>query len=204
MDDDLTLEKLDQLRVNENPWNDPFTRRELIALREREFLQQQHDLHERVNRTYLERPFASDRLKCAQDASELLVWEGPYKDIGIQQVELAQIINIPERGTLSFDKTSEADMVAGFRKLEAIQRQPAAVRLDYCRQQDAALQLTGRATYEHVYGCFYGNDSSSSITLVQVPNGYEITAGRHRTYVARELGWNSVPARVKVPDTSGS
>src|SRR5438046_122630 len=112
MGDDLTPEKLGQLRANENPWNDPFTRRELIASREREFVQQ--DLKEKVDGTWLKRRSPSDRLGQTHDAGESQAWMGPYKDIGIQQVELAQIKDIPERGTLAFEKTSEPEMIEGF------------------------------------------------------------------------------------------
>jgi hypothetical protein len=198
--DDLTLKELARLRAAEDPRDDPLVRRERSASYERTLAQQQRELKEKVNGRGAPRDLLDDRLAGARDTAEQQLWTGPYKDTGIQRVELAQITNIPERGQLEFSRTGEAEMIAGFHKLEAIEQQPPAERLRFCQQQDAALQLAGRDSYQHVYGCFYGHDSSSCIKLVRTPDGYQIDAGRHRAYVARELGWANVPARVWVPD----
>jgi hypothetical protein len=200
MCDDLTHADINRLPEQEDPWNDPATRRDLLSLRDQAFWRQQRELQEKVNGRWPEPRSAGDRLAQANDVGEPQIWTGPYKDIGIQHVDLRQIKNIPERGTLSFDRTSEPEMIAGFHKLAQIEQRPEPERLQFCRDQDAAQQLAGRESYQHVYGCFYGSDSSGCIKLAQVPGGYQIDSGHHRAYVARELGWARVPARVYVPD----
>jgi hypothetical protein len=200
MSDDLTPEDINRLREQEDPWNDPAARRDLLWLRDQQFWRQQRELHEKVNGNWPEPRSADDRLAQANDVGEPQIWTGPYKDIGIQQVELAQIKDIPEHGTLSFERTTKPEMINGFHKLALIEQQPEPERLQFCRQQDAEQQLADPESYEHVYGCFYGNDSGGCIKLAQIPGGYQIDSGRHRLYVARELGRTSVPARVYVPD----
>jgi hypothetical protein len=200
MSDDLTHADINRLREQEDPWNDPATRRDLLSMRDQAFWRQQRELHEKVNGSWPEPRSADDRLAQANDVDEPQTWMGPYKDIGIQQVELAQIKDIPERDTLAFERTTKPEMIQGFHKLALIEQQPEAERLQFCQQRDAAQQLADRESYQHVYDCFYGNDSSGCIKLAQVPGGYQIDSGRHRVYVARELGRASVPARVYVPD----
>ena len=200
MNGELTPEDLNRLREREHPWNDSATRSDLLSQREHAFMQQRQELYEKVNGIWAEPQSAADRLAQASDVGESQIWMGRYKDIGIQEVALTEIKDIPDRGTLEFKRTSEPEMIEGFRKLEVIAGQPEAERLRFCQQQDATQQLIGDESYQHVYGCFYGNDSGSCIKLAQVPGGYQIDAGQHRVYVARELGRTSVPARVYVPD----
>lgn len=65
--------------------------------------------------------------------------------------------------------------------------------LDTLTARDVAEGRVGARSYADTYSGFFG---TSSIALDQTPNGYQVTNGYHRIWVARELGLETVPARV--------
>jgi hypothetical protein len=195
MCDDLAVERLERPRVRDAFELDPRIRQEERWRAERHLAHMQDHLEQEVNGRLDTTRSAERRLGKATDSRD--IGEGRWEVAGIQQVELGRVKGVQSPTELRFEKTSYDEMARGFAKLREMEARPAASRLDWSRQRDSTLGLQGRDSYDHVYHCFYGDDNGSSITLLDTRDGYEIESGHHRLTVARSLGWEIVPARVR-------
>lgn len=130
------------------------------------------------------------------------IGESDWVERGIQNVPVADLpwpegVNGPE----DFDHhISYDDAVDATEQLESIKPQ-IAQGLDSgdFAAQDAANGLDYEHGKQRVYDLFYG---SQSIRLNKDGDAYSIVHGRHRVYVAKELGLDSIPADVVEKATS--
>lgn len=120
-----------------------------------------------------------------------------FVDRGIQDVLLDRV-NLRDSHVQSeedFKKVSKAEMLEGFEKLQSVVR-PAVEKganADYFSQMDEERGLDYPNGYRKIYDAFYGNDA---IRLDKVGDTYTVTNGYHRLAVAKELGLETIPARV--------
>jgi ribosomal protein S18 acetylase RimI-like enzyme len=63
----------------------------------------------------------------------------------------------------------------------------------YWEARDAQEQLPGEATYCSVYDLFYGDEA---IRVTKTDNGYDITQGRERVWLAKRLGVKTLPVHL--------
>ena len=96
---------------------------------------------------------------------------------------------------LAFEKVSREDVAGGIERLESVVR-PAVDQGadgDYFDWLDSTSSLDREHGYRRIYDAFYGDDA---IRLGRVGPLYEVINGRHRLFVARQLGLSSIVARV--------
>jgi hypothetical protein len=116
-----------------------------------------------------------------------------FQTIRVDAVDIRDLDHV--RSSDDFRKVSKEEMIEGFKKLDSIVA-PAVRRgadNDYFRRLDQAEGLSYQNGYQRIYEAFYGD---SSIRLERDGEVYGVVNGAHRLYVARELGRESVPARV--------
>jgi hypothetical protein len=102
-------------------------------------------------------------------------------------------------GPGSFRKTDYATMRDGVQRLDEVilPAVKGGAGHDYFAAMDAQRGLSHERGYLRVYEAFFGDDS---LRLDANPGGgYTVTNGYHRIYVARELGLQTLPARVSRP-----
>ena len=123
--------------------------------------------------------------------------EGEWVDRGIQDVPLDKI-NLSDsyvQEADDFRKVSHEDMVGGFHALEGEVR--PGVDQGAEGESFSSIDEKRGQDYEHgsrrVYDAFYGDDA---ICLNKIDDTYHVVNGYHRLAVARELGLETVPARV--------
>jgi hypothetical protein len=115
----------------------------------------------------------------------------------ITSVSLADVMDDREVAP-SFQKVSREQVAWG---LEALHRvvAPAVARgkgAEYLAQRDEAEGLSGERSYSGVHRWYYSPDHV--IKLSRGPDGrLEIENGYHRIHVARELGFDELPGRVR-------
>ena len=116
----------------------------------------------------------------------------------IQEISLDSI-DWEEMGALASDdyrKVSRDEMREGLRKLVEVVRpkvQQGATAEDFSRM-DEELGLDYAHGYRRVYDAFYG--PNECIVVERVGDTYQVINGRHRLLLAREMGIESLPARV--------
>lgn len=122
---------------------------------------------------------------------------GDWVDSGIQNVSLDAIdvqdsyVETPD----DFKKVSHEEMTRGMEVLESEVR-PAVEQgfdADHFREVDQARGVDYAHGTQRVYEAFYGDEP---IRLNRIGDRYEVVNGYHRLYVAREMGLDTVPARV--------
>jgi len=123
--------------------------------------------------------------------------QGEWVDTGIHEVPVGAIdvADTYVHGESDFQKVSHEDMVHGFERLENEVR-PAVERgvdEEYFRTLDMQRRLDYQDGSQRVYEAFYGDDA---VRLNKIGDRYEMVNGYHRLYVAKELGIDTVPARV--------
>ena len=100
-------------------------------------------------------------------------------------------------GSQDFQKVSEPDMKAGLLRLQEMQSLidsgGAAANGDYWSKVDADKGLTYEHGYRRIYDTFYGNDA---IRVTKDGDRYDIVNGRHRIWLAKQMGIDTLPMRV--------
>ena len=116
-----------------------------------------------------------------------------YRWVSIDQIDLKEI---PK--DIKFEKTSSDEMKTGFSILQnkilpALKKDPSRDS-EYFRKQDIKSALDYLNGCQRIYEAFFGH---SHIRLERYGNDplYSITNGRHRIAIARELGWDALPAK---------
>lgn len=120
-----------------------------------------------------------------------------WVDRGMRDVPVA---DLPEPQDIQddndFHKVSEDEMRAG---LERLQEMQAAIESgdgassDYWATFDEQRDLDYEHGYRRIYDALYGQDA---IRLVRDGDQYDIINGRHRVWLARRMGIETLPARV--------
>lgn len=127
---------------------------------------------------------------------------GDWVDRGIQDVPVA---NLPEPEGVDdagdFQKVSPEEMNAGLMRLQEMKpmiNSGKGATTDYWREFDRQRGLAYPDGYQKVYESFYGQDA---IRLDKDGDQYDIINGRHRIFVAKQMGIASLPVQVseKVP-----
>lgn len=118
-------------------------------------------------------------------------------DNGIQEVDVRDL-PYPEgiSGADDFQKVSPDEMADGLRKLDLMKpyiESGEGASADYWADVDQRYGVAYPDGYQKVYESFYGDEP---IRLTKVGDNYDIENGRHRIWIAKELGWQKIPARV--------
>jgi hypothetical protein len=128
---------------------------------------------------------------------------GDWVDRGIQDVAVADLPE-PEgvEDASDFEKVSPEEMQAGLARLQEMKPvidSGEGANTDYWREFDRKQGLAYPDGYQKVYDSFYGHDA---IRLNKDGDQYDIINGRHRIFIAKQMGIGTVPARVveRVPD----
>jgi uncharacterized protein YukE len=122
---------------------------------------------------------------------------GQWVDRGIQNVCLA---DLPQPEGINraddFKKVSLAVMQAGIQRLQEmlpIIESGVGQSKDYWAHIDQEHKLTYEYGYQRIYEVFYGENA---IRLEHDGNSYHIINGRHRLWLAKQMGIKSLPAKV--------
>lgn len=120
-----------------------------------------------------------------------------WVDTGIRDVPVA---DLPEPDDIhndsDFQKISEDDMRAGLERLQEMRPAIESGRgasSDYWARFDEQRGLDYGHGYRRVYDAFYGHDA---IRLNKDSDQYDIVNGRHRVWLAKSMGIETLPARV--------
>lgn len=116
-----------------------------------------------------------------------------FKRIPVDSLDARDLEHV--QGPADFHKATHDEMVDGFAKLDKVV-DPAldrGVDRDYFRELDQAQGLDYQHGYQRVYEAFYGD---SSVRVEKDGDVCRVINGAHRLSVARELGRETVPARV--------
>jgi len=148
-----------------------------------------HNIHE------LEKPgFEFDQ---PSNIKESDASKSQWVEVGIQNVPVDKIdlsdtyINGPE----DFKKVSHDEVVRGIRTLQSEIRPAVENGADkeHFRNLDHQRGLEYPNGSQRIYESFYGQDA---IRLDKIGDRYLVENGYHRLYVAKELGLDTIPARV--------
>lgn len=127
---------------------------------------------------------------------------GDWVDRGMQDVPVADLPE-PEgvEDANDFEKISPEEMKVGLTRLQEMKPvidSGEGANTDYWREFDRERGLAYPDGYQKVYESFYGQDA---IRLDKDGHQYDIINGRHRIFMAKQMGIGTVPARVieKVP-----
>lgn len=122
--------------------------------------------------------------------------EEDWIDEGIQDVSV-ETLPQPEGigGDEDFKKISREEMQDGLEKLQEMKPiidSGQGASSDYWANVDASNGASYADGYRRVYDAFYGSDA---IRIVDDRGQIDIINGRHRIYLAKEMGIESLPAR---------
>jgi len=104
-------------------------------------------------------------------------------------------------GPSDFKKVSHEQMLDGFEKLrrtvlpgmENVGRPSSSI----FQSHDAASRASYDEGVQRVYDAFFGSQDFIYLERGREQDRFDIMNGRHRIMVARDLGWEAIPARVK-------
>ena len=118
-------------------------------------------------------------------------------DRGISFISVSDLPN-PEGivGQRDFKKITEAEMRSGLAKLQEMKsliESGAGASSDYWANYDREHKLDFSEGYQRVFDAFYGNDC---IKVNKDQNAYDIDNGRHRIWLAKQMGIEELPMRV--------
>ncbi len=121
----------------------------------------------------------------------------PLSTDKIEDIPLAQIDweNIEPLTPKDYKKVPYNEMRAGLLKLQQVvkpQIELGATEDDFMLMDDEQ-GLEYAHGYHRIYEAFYGRDA---IAVEKVGEKYRVLNGRHRLLLAKELGWESIPARI--------
>lgn len=123
--------------------------------------------------------------------------KGQWVDVGIQNVPVDKIDDSDTyvHGPEDFKKVSREDMVHGLETLQSEVRPAVENGADkeYFRSLDQARGFDYPSGTQRIYEAFYGQDA---IRLDKIGDSYLVENGYHRIYTAKELGLDTIPARV--------
>lgn len=135
----------------------------------------------------------SDTIEAIEGPQENEWVDAGIKGIRVADVDARELEHVQDPS--DFHKTRHDEMVDGFEKLDEVV-DPALERgadSDYFRELDQRQGLDYEHGYQRVYEAFYGD---SSVRVEKDGDVYRVINGAHRLSVARELGRETVPARV--------
>lgn len=120
-----------------------------------------------------------------------------WVDAGIRFVNVADLPD-PEgiSGQADFRKATEPEMRSGLRKLQEMRpviESGAGNSSDYWADYDRRHGLEFADGYQRVYEAFYGMDC---IKVNKDQNSYDIDNGRHRIWLAKQMGIEQLPIRI--------
>lgn len=120
-----------------------------------------------------------------------------WVDQGVRDVPVADLPN-PEgiHNAGDFVKVSEDDMRAGLQRLQEMRptiESGVGASSDYWADVDKQQGMDYAHGYRRIYDAFYGQDA---IRLCKDGDRYSIDNGRHRIWLAKQMGIASLPARV--------
>jgi hypothetical protein len=120
-----------------------------------------------------------------------------WAEAPVQSVEVSMLPEIDDiHGPEDFQKVSVKEMEAGFEKLKEIMPMVelgAGTSSEFWRQKDQELGFVYENGYQKIYEVFYG---SGAIKVAKYNNNYDIISGRHRIWLARKLGINTLPIKI--------
>ncbi len=118
---------------------------------------------------------------------------------GIIQVTVSDLPDVQDiNGPEDFRKVSMEQMQDGFRKLQKMApliKSGEGANADFWTAKDQELGLSYQDGYLQVYEAFYG---SEPIRLVKKSGQFSISVGRHRVWVAQQMGIKNLPASVVI------
>lgn len=95
-----------------------------------------------------------------------------------------------------FSKVSESEMRAGLQRFQEMRptiENGAGNNSDYWADQDRQRGLEYANGYQRIYDAFYGRDA---IQVEKNGDNYDIINGRHRIWLAKQMGIDNLPMRV--------
>jgi hypothetical protein len=117
-----------------------------------------------------------------------------HPEIRVVRIDQIDLSDSPVHSSSDFSKVSHEEMVDGLTKLRQVKRWIEQGATDQMlREIDEEQGLSGAQGYHNIYRVFYGD---SAIKLDWVDGRYQVTNGYHRLSVARELGMETIPARI--------
>ena len=99
-------------------------------------------------------------------------------------------------GAADFSKVSENEMRAGIKRLQEMRpviESGAGAASDYWADLDRQRGLSYVDGYQRIYDAFYGQDA---IYVEKDGDNYDIINGRHRIWLAKQMGIDNLPMRV--------
>jgi hypothetical protein len=120
-----------------------------------------------------------------------------WADRGIQFVNVSDLPD-PDgiSGAADFRKISEPEMRAGIEKLSTMRpmiESGVGASANYWAEYDRKQGHDYSSGYQRVYDAFYGQDC---IKLNKDSNTYDVDNGRHRIWLAKQMGVKQLPARI--------
>jgi exonuclease VII small subunit len=117
---------------------------------------------------------------------------------GIKFVNVADLPD-PEdiSGPADFKKATVTEIRSGIEKLQEMKpliESGVGATSDYWAEYDKERKLEYAEGYKKVYEVFYGNDC---IKVNKDQNSYDVDSGRHRIWVAKQMGVEQLPMRVQ-------
>ncbi len=116
---------------------------------------------------------------------------------GIQDVVVSSLPDDGElNGPANFHKVKLDEMKAGlqrFQQMLPVIKSGVGANKDYWRQIDKQRGLNYSNGYLRIYEAFYGQDA---IRVVKIGNNYDVINGRHRIWLAKQMGIKTLPAMV--------
>lgn len=121
-----------------------------------------------------------------------------WKDRGMQMVKTADLPD-PDgvQSEQDFEKVPAAEMSEGFRRLDEMKPIIASGKgasSGYWAGVDRQQGLDPTAGYQRTYDSFYG---STAIKVSRDGDVYDIENGRHRVWLAKRLGVEELPVRLR-------
>ena len=120
-----------------------------------------------------------------------------WTDLGIKFVNVADLQDSEGvSGEKDFRKISESDMRSGIERLQKMKpviESGAGANADYWADYDKKHGLDFSGGYQRVYEAFYGPDC---IKVNKDKDTYDIDNGRHRIWLAKQMGVKQLPMKV--------
>ena len=122
---------------------------------------------------------------------------GQWFQRGVQNVNVSQLPALEGISSASdFSKVPESEMRAGlqrFQEMRPVIESGAGNSSDYWAGQDRQRGLDYATGYQRIYEAFYGRDA---IYVEKNGDNYDIINGRHRIWLAQQMGIDQLPMRI--------
>lgn len=119
-----------------------------------------------------------------------------WVDQSIQTVKVADVPDPDLTGAQDFQKVPIGEMQTGLQRLQEMKPaidQGIGNSRDYWAEVDKRFGKSYPDGYQKIYEAFYGLDS---IRVTKDGDQYDITNGRHRIWLAKRMGIETLPMRV--------